>query len=463
MLTQRFTWLVIIRVLLLTVAIGVSCWILGDSRLFFTQIIIGLCVVGLVIELIRFVSTMNREMSRFLFAIRHGDMSATFRKRPLGPSFQLLQKQMTELADAYKNVKIEKEAQYHLLQTLVERISVGIIFLSEDQVALINSNAHKLLQVGKVQDWKHIQQRNPQFATELSSLDGQGRKLIEIPTPGGSRMISIEVSTMTILTKASQLITIQDINAEIEQKELEAWHKLIRILTHEIMNSITPIASLTETMQAMLANADGTRKPLRQLSDDTISDMLFSLNTIHVRSEGLLHFVENYRKLTRVPKPQAETIHLASFTAAIQRLMQESVQRNGVNFVVNTAVSETSPVFDNALMQQVLINLISNAIHASASEINLRSFIRDDHAVFEVQDNGKGIPQNLLREIFVPFYSTRQDGSGIGLSLSKQIVSLHRGTITVQSVPGEGTLFTVSLPIPARRVSPAGTECSHSG
>lgn len=450
MLTQRFTWLIFFRVVLLTGAISALAWIAGDARLFFTQIILVIGIIGLMAELIRFVSTSNREVARLLFAIRHGDLSATFSNAPLGASFAELQQRMTELADAYKNVKIEKEAQYQLLQTLVERVSVGIIFLVEDQVALINGTAQQLLQVGTSHDWKFIRQRNPQFSSELSTLGSQGRKLIELPTAGGSRIISVDITGSLILGKASQLITLQDINAEIEQKELEAWHKLIRILTHEIMNSITPIASLTETMQGMLTNGDGTRKPLSHLNDDTISDILFSLNTIHVRSEGLLNFVENYRKLTRVPKPRPAPVNLEHFMASAKRLMQDTAQRSQITLSMSGTPSDPLPVFDESLMQQVLINLISNAIHATEGmperTISARSFVRDAQVIFEVQDNGKGIPQQLLREIFVPFYSTRQDGSGIGLSLSKQIVSSHGGNITVQSTPGHGTLFIVSLP-----------------
>jgi two-component system nitrogen regulation sensor histidine kinase NtrY len=451
MLNQRFTWLVIARVLLLTAALSVLIWIWGDVRLFFTQVILVLVIGGIVFELIRFVNTSNREMARFLFAIRHGDLSATFKYRPLGSSFRVLQEQMTELADAYKNVKIEKEAQYQLLQELVDRISVGIIFFVEEEIVLINGTAQRLLDVGNSMDWKLIRQRNALFSQELNGLGDQGRKLIEIPSRGSTRIISADVTTMLILGKASKLVTLQDINAEIEQKELEAWHKLIRILTHEIMNSITPIASLTETMQGMLTNGDGTRKMVSVLDDEVISDILFSLNTIHLRSEGLLNFVENYRKLTRVPRPQPAEVDLESFAASVHRLMDETAQRSGVSLNVASTRTSVRPRFDPSLVQQVLINLISNAIHATdgmaVRTISVHAFVRDEQVVFEVSDSGHGIPQNLLREIFIPFFSTRQEGSGIGLSLSKQIVSSHRGNIAVRSTPGEGATFTVSLPV----------------
>lgn len=426
-------------------------WIWGDMRLFFTQVILVLCVIGILAELIRFINTSNREMARLLFAIRHGDLSANFRYKPLGSSFQMLQQQMTELAEAYRHVKIEKEAQYQLLKALVERVSVGLIILTEENVALINGTAQRLLNVGNSQDWKLIRQRNPAFADQLAELGDEGRKLIEINTSDGTRMISTDVASMSILGKSSKLITLQDINAEIEQKELEAWHKLIRILTHEIMNSITPIASLTETMQGMLTNPDGTRKSISKPDDDIVSDILFSLNTIHVRSEGLLGFVENYRKLTRVPKPHLAPVAVDNFVASLQKLMEDTVQRSGVTFTVRHQRIDFSPLFDAALIQQVLINLISNAIYATEGmplrKLTIEVFVREKHLIFEVSDTGKGIPANLLREIFIPFYSTRAEGSGIGLSLSKQIVSSHGGNITVRSEPGHGTTFTVALPI----------------
>ena len=451
MLTQRFTWLIIIRVLLLASAIGILLWILGDIRLFFTQVILALCIAGILIELIRFINTSNREMARFLFAIRHGDLSANFKYRPLGSSFVLLQQQMTELADAYRNVKIEKEAQYHLLQALVDRIPVGILILTEEKISLINGTAQQLFGVGNSQDWKLIRQRNPSFTDQVLQLGDEGRKLIEVRATSVDRMISADVTTLQILGKASKLITLQDINAEIEQKELEAWHKLIRILTHEIMNSITPIASLTETMQGMLTTPNGARKLVTDLNDETISDILFSLNTIHIRSEGLLQFVENYRKLTRVPKPQLAPVAPDAFVASVHKLLEEMVQRSGVVFNVRCTRTDLKPSFDAALLQQVLINLISNAVHATDGmaerKVNLDAFVKDKQLIFEVTDTGKGIPSHLLREIFVPFYSTRPEGFGIGLSLSKQIVASHGGNITVQSTPGTGTTFTVTLPI----------------
>jgi nitrogen fixation/metabolism regulation signal transduction histidine kinase len=326
---------------------------------------------------------------------------------------------------------------------------VGIIALMNDTIVLINPTAERLLNIQGIKNWKIAQQHNPSFAAEFLQIGESGRKLIETIINGETKLLRVDVSTHKLLDQENILITLQDINEEIEQKEIEAWHKLIRILTHEIMNSITPIVSLTETMQGMLKHKNDTQKQLEEITDDTLSDILFSLNTIQNRSEGLLHFVENYRKLTRVPKPQAETVPVRTFLTSIEKLMKESLQRKGVEFSVSVEDENLVAVFDPSLMEQAMINLITNSLHAlenvEPKKIQVKAYRRENLITLEVTDNGKGIPEKDMKEIFVPFFSTRKEGSGIGLSLSKQIVSLHGGRITVNSMPAKFTSFFIQL------------------
>lgn len=449
MISKRFTFQVIFRVLLLVLTLWLFSWIFADPRLIFNQIILSLIITAQVVELIRFVNHTNRELSRFFLAIKHQDFSISFKRLPLGRSFSDLQESMSAIIDAYKIVKIEKEAQFHFLQMMVNQLQVGIIALSNDDIVLINPTAERLLNIQGIKNWKIVQQRNPSFAHEFIQMGDSGRKLIETIINGETKLLTVDVSTHKILDQENMLITLQDINQEIEQKEIEAWHKLIRILTHEIMNSITPIVSLTETMQGMLRHKNEKQKTISEITDDTLSDILFSLNTIQNRSEGLLHFVENYRKLTRVPKPAVERVVISVFLTAIEKLMKESLQRKGINFRVSMEDKDLEAIFDPSLMEQVLINLITNSTnaleHAEHKNIDLKAYRRENHLTLEVTDNGRGIPENELKEIFVPFYSTRKEGSGIGLSLSKQIVSLHGGRITVTSIPGKYTSFFIQL------------------
>lgn len=384
----------------------------------------------------------NRELSRLFLAIKHDDFSITFNQSSsLGRSFKELQDSMTDIIRSYKDVKIEKEAQYQFLQWLVSQLQVGIITIQGDHVVLINPVAEKMLGIKNIKNWNLLAQLNPRLVADLAD---NGKKLVEIKSADGQKMLAVEVSTLIMMDKPYRIITIQDINSEIEQKEIEAWHKLIRILTHEIMNSVTPISSLSETMQTMLSDQQGNQKSLADIQTETIKDIRFSLNTIQKRSERLLDFVENYRTLTRVPKPVMETVSCYALCESVKNLMFEQLTRKGIDMTLE--IPEGLKILaDESLIEQVLINLVTNSIHAledrSQKRIHISAMQEDHSIIMAVHDSGKGIPDIQLREIFVPFFSTKKEGSGIGLSLSKQIMSLHGGRIRVASKVDEGTSF----------------------
>jgi len=445
MIVKRFSIQIVLRIALIVANALLISWIFGDMRLFFNQVILVIVLIGQITELIHFVNHTNRELTRLFLAIRHSDFSITFKKETMGKSFRELQESFTEIIDAYKIVKIEKEAQYHLLQTLVRQIHIGIISLEGDNLALINPTAEQLLNINGLKSWKLIRQLNPGLTEQLEQLGSHGRKLIEFKINNTTRILSVDVSTLILLDRPHKIITLQDINNEIEQKEIEAWHKLIRILTHEIMNSVTPISSLTETMQSMLSDRSGNQKALADLDEETVSDIRFSLKTIHKRTEGLMDFVENYRTLSKVPKPSPEPVDITTVFGNLKDLMSRELNRQQINLVIDIEKDPFTIVLDPVLIEQVLINLVTNSTHAledrEAKTITLKAYTLDRAPVLEVTDNGKGIPEKELREIFVPFFSTKKNGSGIGLSLSKQIMSLHGGSIKVASEVGKGTSF----------------------
>lgn len=421
-------------------------FIFGDERLFFNHIILATIIIAQIVEMIRFVSRTNRELARLFNAVRHADFSATFQQGLTGSSFSELEISMNEIVKAYKTVKIQREAQFHLLEALVSHIHVGIIVLAkEDEIILFNPTAATLVGVKGTRNWRLVRQFNPTFVGIVDNLGENGRKLVELKAGEQSHMISLDVRTIQLMDEPHKLITFQDINSEIEQKEIEAWHKLIRILTHEIMNSVTPIASLTETMQGLLTTGGGHQRKAADIGEETVSDIRFSLETIQKRSEGLLKFVDTYRKLTRVPRPTLEPVDLKDVFGSVERLMNDSLSQHDIRMSVEIEPGIKQVVLDRVLIEQVLINLITNSIHAlqgrPAPFVRLSAYTTGGPLTIEVHDNGKGIPAKELNEIFVPFFSTKKEGSGIGLSLSKQIVSLHGGTIKVNSQEGKGTTF----------------------
>jgi two-component system, NtrC family, nitrogen regulation sensor histidine kinase NtrY len=452
---KRFTYMVIFRVLFIVGNALLIAFIFGDRRLFFSQIILVILLLIQVWELIRFVTHTNREITRFFYAIKHSDFSITFRKERLGQSFRDLQESMMEILQSYKQVKIEKEGQFHFLQMIVNQLHIGIIAMDQhNSITLINPTAEKMVGIAGLKNWKLLDTQNPSLVKEIEMLGDNGRKLIEIRNPPEIKFVSVDVRTMLILDQPVKLITLQDINSEIEQKEIEAWHKLIRILTHEIMNSVTPIASLTETMQGMLTDKQGMQKTIQDITNDTISDIRFALHTIHKRTDGLLHFVENYRKLTKVPKPILEKVNIKAFLENIHTLMSHELRQENITLTVEVD-KELVLLIDPVLIEQVMINLITNSVHALDAQeqprVALRASITEQHSIISIHDNGKGIPTKELTEIFIPFFTTKKDGSGIGLSLSKQIMSLHNGSIRVQSQPGAGTTFFLHFPLPIHK------------
>ena len=439
---KRFALKVIIRISFIIINAILIAWIFGDMSLFFNQIILMLILVVQVWDLIHYVNHTNRELARLFIAIKHSDFSITFHQGPSSKSFKVLQNSMIDIIQSYREVKIEKEAQYQFLQQLVNQIQIGIVALQGESIILINPVAEKILGIKNLKNWKLFEHLNPTWSNELKE---DGKKLVEVKSKEGTKILATEISTFLMIDKHYRLITIQDINSEIEQKEIEAWHKLIRILTHEIMNSITPISSLSETMQGMLSDKSGDQKPLQDIQDETIKDIRFSLNTIQKRSESLLEFVESYRTLTRVPKPNLEPVQVKSFLASIENLMREEFIRQSIKLNIDIDDEKQMLNIDPVLIGQVVINLLRNSVHALENRpdkrIDITCHDEANTTVLAVRDNGKGIPEKELKDIFIPFFSTKKDGSGIGLSLSKQILSLHGGRIRVSSNVNEGTSF----------------------
>jgi two-component system nitrogen regulation sensor histidine kinase NtrY len=445
-LHRRFYALVVVRVLLLVVTIFTFAFIFGRADMIINHVIIASVIIVQIIEMVHFVNRTNRELARLFNSIVHHDFAITFREGNFGKSFKELEVSLNAMIESYKTVKIEREAQYHLLQRLVTNLNIAIIAVQNNaDISIINPAAEKLIGETGAKSWKILEQLKPSFTRLIEEIGDNGRKLAEWKIGGESKMLSIDVSTNLLLDLPHRLIIVQDINQEIEQKEIEAWHKLIRILTHEIMNSVTPISSLTETTQSMLTSKDGKLRKATELTDEVISDIEFSLRTIQKRSEGLLQFVETYRTLSKVPKPILAPVDIESLFASVEQLMREEMSKNKILFQVKISTSTNVVPMDRILVEQVLINLISNSTHALAGrpepKIILSAYDGDRSLIIEVYDNGHGISDKVLGHIFVPFFSTRQEGSGIGLSLSKQIMSSHGGNITVKSIPDVETRF----------------------
>jgi len=378
-------------------------------------------------------------------AIKYQDFSVNYKKSKIGNAFDQLSDAFEEITQDYKQTKVEQAAQYHYLQNVIEHINTGIISIeNQTDIRLINKSAEKLLNIEGIKNWSLVKDENYTFYQAVKDMGKEGQRLIEFKGGAENLTLSLSVSSLIVLQKNYTLITIQDIKNEIEQKEIEAWHKLIRILTHEIMNSATPISSLTETMQGMLKKDE--------LSQETVDDLRFSLKTIQKRSNGMLAFIDDYRKITRVPKPRLEIVDISELLREVEVFFSSSMKSK--NIQLSISVTEDLLIkADPTLVEQVVINLIKNAEQALLEskleskrdgKIEIKASSVSKKPTIEIIDNGPGIPPNEISEIFIPFYTTKKEGSGIGLSLSKQIMHQHGGNIRVES-DVNGTRFILQF------------------
>lgn len=446
MVYKRFSVRVVTRIMLLLLnMIGIAS-IVVHSNWIFSLLILALIMIFQVYELLRFINKTNHDLARFFYAIRHSDYSINFSSAKFGSAFEELYDSFREIMQSYQKAKIEKEAQYQYVRAMVESINVGIISVNgAGEIVLMNQAAESILDRPNPGLWSRLSSKSPEFANAVASLKEGGQKLVEIAIDRETRYLNIYVTVIRLPEDRFTLYTFQNIQSEIELKEIEAWHKLIRILTHEIMNSVTPIASLTETLVTLLENEAGQCLAPEELDTDAVEDLRMALKTIDRRSNGLLHFVADYRKLTKVPTPNIERVRVFELFDRVYTLMLPEAQRISIELVNNPIVRSLEIRADSKLIEQVLINLVINSMDALENAVNpvitMTCYVEGSKRILEISDNGSGIESGMLDKIFVPFFSTKEKGSGIGLSLSKHILKLHGGTMRVQSKPGEKTSF----------------------
>jgi len=448
---DRFSLNIVLRVIVLLTLCLIFGILFFRSEFFFSQIIIGAIIVIITVDLIRFSRRSNRELSKFLLAIKHGDVSVNFTGDQLGKDFKHLAESFRFVIQSLQKIKIEKEAQFHLLQTIIDQIRFGIIAYTEDgEILLMNQPAAIYLKTALTKDWNYVKKSNPEFVNQIGMMVTDGRKLIEIDDKGEIQQFSVHKTSLIMMGKGCQMITFYDIQTEIEQKEIEAWYKLIRILAHEIMNSVTPLTSLTDTILMLLERTDGSQKEVESLSEQNIEDIISSVKTIKNRTHGILKFVEAYRKLTDIPHPEREMILLEDLFMSVSSLLASDLKKREIDMSIVCKPNNLKLNCDMGMMEQVLINLVTNGMYALENRKNpllkLSGTEVDSKIIINVEDNGKGIDADKMNKIFIPFYSTRDEGSGIGLSFSKFVIHQHDGRIKVESIKDEGSRFLVILP-----------------
>ena len=438
---------IFLRIVALCGTLALFLYLLQQTEFYATAAVAGIVAFALIFNLILYVEKTNRDLSRFLAAVRYGDFSQTFSASGRGTAFDDLRQSFADVMNELRKTRTQSEEQYQYLQTVVQHIGIGLVaFTQNGDVGLVNAAAKRLFQVNHLNTIHSLESVSPSLVDNLLRLKSGEKKLLRVELGNEPVQLSIYATEFRLREQHYTLVSIQNIRSELEEKEMEAWQKLIRVLTHEIMNSITPISSLASTAHEMLQRDDTSSA----VSADTLDDVRDAVQTIEKRSEGLLHFVDAYRNLTRIPRPNFKIFRVATMFAQAELLLRVQVQNKSILFSASVEPESLELTADPELIEQVLINLLLNAIHAvqEQPEPQVRLQARLDargKVVVEVWDNGPGITEEAQDKIFIPFYTTKENGSGIGLSLSKEIMRLHRGNIRVHAKPGSGTSFLLSF------------------
>jgi len=449
MVYRRFRINIAARICVLSVFLCIFFFLLFRTELFAALFITAVLSVYQVYSLIRYVETTNRDLSRFFETIKYEDFSQTFKDDGRGRSFSELRTAFNDVCDAFRKARSEKEQHYHYLQTVVQHIGVGLVaFHRNGDVELINTAAKRLLKVPRLKNVKTLEPFSKSLVEKLLSLRSKEKSLVKVYDNGELLYLALYATEFKLGGEDISLVSIQNIQSELEKTEIEAWQKLIRVLTHEIMNSITPISSLASTMTELIGEDSAGFASESESDQETLDDMRQAIKTIQKRSQGLLHFVDAYRNLTLIPQPNFQIFPLQELFDRVEKLMQTNIEEKGINFKVEVEPKSLEMTADPELIEQVLINLLLNALQAldqkQGPEIRLSARLDDRGRIqIQVRDNGPGISKDNLDKIFIPFFSTKDGGSGIGLSFSRQIMRLHKGTINAHSIPNEQTTFTL--------------------
>jgi signal transduction histidine kinase len=381
-------------------------------------------------------------------AIHYRDFSRNFDVKHAPAELQTLRKGFNEINTTFKIISKEKETQYQYLQKILELVDTGILSydLDSGEIGWMNESLKKMLQLPYLKTFHSLSRRDHELYNEIKDLQPGESKITTVHLVKETFKILLSATAFQTEGRKYKLVAFQNVNEALDETESKAWQKLLSVMTHEIMNSVAPISSLAETLKNRLHVA---AKPLNS-DDGSLEDLEIGIDTIKRRSEGLLKFAETYRNLNKITTLNLQRVYIRDLFANIHKLMQPTFQQKNIELAIILKNPDLTLQADLNLLEQVLINLVVNAIEAVKDrpnpEITLTaSQTLNRKIILKVIDNGTGIPEELLDKIFIPFFSTKKNGSGIGLSLCKQIVMLHRGTLQVQSIQGQGTAFSMQF------------------
>jgi nitrogen fixation/metabolism regulation signal transduction histidine kinase len=432
---------IIVRVVILVILAIFTAFAIIKNEWFFTPLVSGILLVTAVIELVRHLNYYSRNLNNFLIAIKQSGFNTTFPEKDKGNA---LFHAFNEITKAFHDLSIEKETNYQFLKTLTDSIEAGLIaYDKQGNINWINPEARMIIDKPGISTFTQLKKYQPVLVHEIESLRTGQKKLIQLPNGNGLMDISLQINQISIGGEDLFIALLQNIHREMEMKEVEAWQKLTRVMRHEIMNSMTPIVNLTEAVNQVLASKNGLDS-----KDSDFGDIKESLLAVENRSKGLIKFVNAYKDFSQTPELHISEFSFKGMMDKIISLLETDLSSKRIKLEMDIRPSTIKINADEELLEQVIINLIKNSLEAFGEEGGMiRIFCRKDveGCLIKVSDNGSGISSDMIERIFVPFFTTKTKGSGIGLSLSRQIIHQHGGRINVVSSSNTGTTFVIEL------------------
>ncbi|RZJ87702.1 MAG: GHKL domain-containing protein [Chryseobacterium sp.] len=447
MFFQRFTFRLLAYLLLINAMGVLLVYLIRNTHLYFSMTGLGILIICVILNMYFFINQIKEDIKRFVVAIKTRDSTLNFKNKATKGSFPELYQSFQDILKANKDVQLEKDSMFQLIRTILEQVPVGVIVVQRSadesqpsEIVFFNQSASTLLQVPTYKYWHRVKNHLPAFTQEIDRIQQGGKRFVELKIQDKLIQLSTEVIPLNLYAKDYFIISFQNIKDEIEQKEAEAWNRLIGVISHEILNSITPISSLSDTVSSMVMNKD-------YLDAEDLEDLRPALQIIKKRSEGLLDFVKDYRLIAELPTPTLESHAIGEILKHMKILMQPFAKEKNIVLNVEQTSSKISLMLDLKLIEQALINLVTNSIHAvddiENAVITINYRLEANKLAIDVTDNGKGVDQELIEKIFVPFYTTRKNGSGIGLTITRNIMKMHQGNVEVNSIPFERTTFSL--------------------
>ena len=440
---KNFDWRILLRVLLIFVALSCASFLLVNGW-FLYLVFIAPVIIYQIVEFYKFHKKAYEELNQFVESVHYRDFSRNFDVKHAPVDLQPLRKGFNEINSTFKIISKEKETQYQYLQKILELVDTGILSykITTGEVVWMNESLKKMMQLPYLKTISSLAKRDEELYKNIIDLNPGKTKIATAHLERSSFKLLLSATAFQTDGEKYKLIAFQNVDEALDETESKAWQKLLSVMTHEIMNSIAPISSLADTLKSRLMQS----MPALNNESGSVDDLELGIDTIKRRSEGLLKFAETYRNLNKINKPNLKKIYARDLFESLNQLMQPTLDQKNIDLQIVLKDTGIMLEADTNLIEQVLINLVVNSIEAVKDKQNAKIILSaykdaNNKTIINVADNGTGMSTEMLDKIFIPFFSTKKNGSGIGLSLSKQIMMLHKGNIQIHSIEGTGTSF----------------------